>query len=109
MDFANLVLGPVMAAFGRPITFTPVKSEPGVAAYPARGVYAVKQVTIRTEDGGGFTDQQPTLGIRLADYPVPPMQSDSFTLNGVAWWVWDVQPDGQGGADLVIKQSPVPT
>ena len=102
-DFAGLVLGPAMAAFADPIVFTPVKSQPGVAAFPARGVYAVKQVTVRTDEGI-FTDQQPTLGIMLADYPVPPMQDDTFVRAGVTWSVWDVQPDGQGGADLILKQ-----
>lgn len=104
MDFASLVLGPAMAVFSDPIVFTPTVSQPGVAAFPARGVYAVKQVTVRLEDGGIFTDQQPTLGIKLADYPVPPVQGDSFVRAGVTWNVWDVQPDGQGGADLVLKQ-----
>lgn len=97
-----------MAVFGAPISFTPTASQPGVPAFPARGVYAVKQVTIR-QDETIFTDQQPTLGIKLADYPVPPKQGDRFVLAGVAWFVWDVQPDGQGGADLVLKETaPMP-
>ena len=91
-----------MGVFGQPIVFTPTASQPGVPAYPARGVYAVKQVTVREEEVV-FTDQQPTLGIKLADYPVPPKQGDSFVLNGTTWRVWDYQPDGQGGADLVLK------
>ena len=66
-------------------------------------MFAVKQVTVRTDEGE-FTDQQPTLGVRLADYPVPPKQGDSLLRAGVTWSIFDVQPDGQGGADLVLKQ-----
>ena len=108
IDFSALVLGPAMAVFGAPILFTPTASQPGIPAYPARGVFAVKQVTVREEEIV-FTDQQPTLGIKLADYPVPPKQRDSFVRAGVTWFVWDVQPDGQGGADLVLKETaPLP-
>ena len=104
LDFASLVLGPAMAVFADPIALTPTVSQPGALAYPARGVFAVKQVTIRTEEGL-FTDQQPTLGISLADYPVPPKQGDSLVRAGIAWVVWDIQPDGQGGADIVLKET----
>ena len=104
LDFSALVLGSAMAVFADPIALTPTVSIPGALAYPARGVFAVKQVTVRLEEGL-FTDQQPTLGIKLADYPVPPKQGDSFVRAGVAWTIWDVQPDGQGGADLVLKEA----
>lgn len=92
-----------MAVFSDPIAFTPAASQPGAAPFLARGVFAVKQVTVKT-DQGEFTDQQPTLGIRLADYPVPPKQGDNLLRTGMVWNVYDVQPDGQGGADLVLKQ-----
>lgn len=106
INFSALVLGPAMGVFGQPIVFTPTASQPGAAPFTARGIYAVKQVTVRTDDGI-FTDQQPTLGIRIGpapDFPVMPEQGDSFVLNGTTWNVFDWQPDGQGGVDLVLKQ-----
>ncbi len=103
-DFASLVLGPAMAVFADPITFTPTVSQPGVAAFPARGVYASKPVDIRVE-GGTMSDVQPTLGIKIDDYPVAPKQGDSFVRAGITWFVWDIKPDGQGGADLIIKET----
>lgn len=102
--FERMVLVPAMAVFSDPIVLTPTASIPGAPAYLARGVYAVKQVTVRTDEGM-FTDQQPTLGIKLADYPVPPKQGDSLVRTGVTWAVWDVRPDGQGGADVVLKET----
>ncbi len=103
IDWDGLVLAPLQAVFADPIVFTPTISQPGVPPFLARGIFAVKQVTVRTEEGE-FTDQQPTLGIRFADYAVPPKQGDSFARAGTVWNLYDVQPDGQGGADLVLKQ-----
>lgn len=103
VDWDALVLAPAMAVFSDPIVLTPTVSQPSAAPFLACGVFAVKQVTVQTAEGE-FTDQQPTLGIRLADFPVPPKQGDSFVRAGVVWNIYDVQPDGQGGADLVLKQ-----
>ena len=104
IDFAALVLGPAMAVFGQPITLTPVASQPGKPAYPARGVFASKPVQIRLDDGGIHSTVQPTLGIRLVDYAVPPMQDDLVVIPGVGTFaIADVNPDGQGGADCPLR------
>lgn len=103
MDFASLVLGPCMDVFADPIMLTPTKSQPQAAAYPAQGIFAQKPVRIETENGGYLISLETTLGIRLADYPVPPKQGDSLVRSGVTWFVWSVTLDGQGGASLHIQ------
>ncbi len=73
-----------------------------------------------------MSTMETTLGIRLRRFlPAAPKQGDSVliggadlqlarpvlpdrprltTIGGATWFVWDVNPDGQGGASLVIKQ-----
>jgi hypothetical protein len=110
IDFADLVLGPCMDAFAIPITVAPAKSQPGAPFYSGvRGSWSVKPVLIET--GTGFhSTNQPTLGIRLADWDVAkkpyPEQRDFLSLDGdpagICWEVKDIQPDGQGGADIQV-------
>jgi hypothetical protein len=37
--------------------------------------------------------------------PVTPAKGDQVTVQGTVYRVWDVQPDGQGKADLVLKRT----
>ena len=111
IDFSALVLGPAMATFGQPITVSPVASRPGQPAYstkpdgtPLTGVYASKPVQIPLEDGTYHSTVQPTLGIRLADFAVAPMQDDTVVVGALGTFaIADITPDGQGGADLVLR------
>ena len=106
MDFASLVLGPAMAVFGQPVTVTPLQSQPGALAYPATAVFAEKAVTIPLEGGDGYHQTvQPELGIRLADYPVAPMQGDAVDMAQGSFVVFNVVLDGQGGATLVLRRT----
>jgi hypothetical protein len=108
LDFGALVLGPTMAVFSDPIALTPTVSIPGALAYPARGIFAQRPTRWETAEGGLVTTMESTLGIMLADFPVPPRQGDSLVRAGVTWFVWDVNLDGQGGASLSIKQQRKP-
>ncbi len=109
MDWSSLVLSPAMLVFGQPITLAPVASQPGKPAYAAQGVYASKAVQIPLEDGGYHSTVQPTLGIRLADYAVAPMQGDTIAIPALgAFEVVDIIPDGQGGADVVLRALAAP-
>jgi hypothetical protein len=116
MDFPDLVLGPCMDAFAVPITVAPARSMPGQPIYgsqpnlPIRGVWSSKPVVIETSTGFHSTNQ-PTLGIRLADFDAAakayPEQGDFLSLDGdpkgICWEVTDVNPDGQGGAEMPLR------
>lgn len=100
IDFAALVLGPAMAAFGEPVTLTPPVTP------PPRAVFAFKPVEIQLAEGGVHSTNQPALGVRLAEFPVAPRQGDVVTFRGIRYALVDVIPDGQGGADLMLRESP---
>ena len=116
MDFTDLVLGPCMNAFAVPITVAPARSMPGQPIYgsqpgkPLRGIWSSKPVIIETATGYHSTNQ-PTLGIRLADFDALgkayPEQGDFLSLDGdaagICWQVVDPKPDGQGGAELELR------
>lgn len=121
IDFSALVLAPCMGVFGSPVTVTPSRSQPLAAPYVARGVWHVDNVNVITEDGGTFSNRTIKLGIRMADFSVTPTQGDWITTSTanlpLAYWegevdkgesidfvIDDQNPDGQGGASLVLKR-----
>lgn len=113
IDFAALALGPGIATFGRPVTVTPLASRPAKPPFPASGVWSVRNVDVALDHGGSMNTTTITLGIRLADWPVPPAKgmeirvpaAGSYPDEGKVW-IDDIDPDGQGGATLTLKKKP---
>src|SRR5215470_2380175 len=121
IDFSSLVLAPAMDVFAAPITVTPLSSQPQSPIYSARGVWTIKPVDIITENSGVLSDRVITLGIRLADFTVPPNVGDRIgtTAGGLPllfdpteyppdspldFVIDDVTADGQGGVVLTLKR-----
>jgi hypothetical protein len=104
MDFDNLVLSPCMAAFGVTVLVTPLKSQPSAQPYTAEGIYDRSVATVMLADGSEMASTNVTLGIRLSDFSIPPREGDKITLNGKAYKVDALFPDGQGGAELKLKE-----
>lgn len=103
IDFGALVLGPAMATFAQPITVTP--QQPGAVRYPARGSYSSRPVEIQISDGNVQRSHEIKLGIRLSEFPALPAQGDVITMTQGSFVIYDVMIDGQGGADLSIRQT----
>jgi len=106
IDFSTLVLEPAMATFGRVVTIDPLDSQPGKPPYDARAVYSSRQIDVMSQDGAVLSDQQTTLGIRLADFEVPPKPRDKCTVDQVdgTFIIDDQHFDGQGGATLTLRK-----
>jgi len=121
VDFSSLVLAPAMSIFSRVVTISPVKSRPNEAAYQARGVWKVDNVDIILENGGRFSNRTITLGIRLAEFTVAPVEGDGVSTEvsqlPLGYWqanvdltfpinfvIDDAFPDGQGGCLLALKR-----
>lgn len=110
INFDALVLGPAMATFARPITVTPLVSQPGQPAYAARGVWNSKPINVALEDGSILSSQVHTLGIRKTEFPVPIRQGDRIDIDAVQSLprvglcaVEDTDEDGQGGVVISVK------
>lgn len=117
IDFATLVLGPAMDTFAGPIMVTPTKSRPSDSTpYVARGSLGQKPVEEQLENSEMFHRTfRLSLGIKLAEFPVMPVQEDfverppgvAFTsglLPDGRFVISDVLPDGQGGVDLILQK-----
>ena len=121
IDFSSLCLAPQMAVFGRPVTVTPLLSQPHAAPYPLKGIFTITSVDIPTEDGGFFSSVSLKFGLRMSDCPIPVLQGDWISTSVVnlplGYWqgsidptiildfmVNNMTPDGQGGATCVLKR-----
>jgi hypothetical protein len=118
INFDALVLGPAMATFARPITVTPLVSQPGEPAYGARGVWSSKPINVALEDGSILSSQVHTLGIRRNDrnsdgtpmFAMPIRQGDQIDIDAFQSLprvglcaVEDTDEDGQGGVIISVK------
>ncbi len=105
VDFAALVLGPCMEAFGRDhaITFYPRGVRAGFAI---PGIFDRHGTTITLQGEAAISSRQPRLGVRLSDFaswPNEPQQGARVSIDGEVWFVMDVQPDGLAGATLSLS------
>ena len=110
IDFSNLVLAPAMTTFALSIQIIPTVSQPNYSApalapqaYVAQGIWTVQDVDVLLEDGSTLASKSYILGIRFADYLIPPVKGDGVVLNAANYVIDQVRPDGQGGARLILK------
>lgn len=108
VDFSRLVLRPNMGAFAKTVSVNPLKSQPGQPAYTARGIWTVHNIDVQMEDSAIMSSVTYTLGIRVAEFTVPPVPGDQVTIDGVTYAIDDTDPDGQGGAVLTLKSTADP-
>lgn len=110
IDFDALVLGPAQDLFARPVTVTPIKSQPGAPPFGARGIWNSKPVDVALADDGILSSQNHTLGIRGREYPIPLAQGDRVEIDahlslprvGICA-VEGTADDGQGDTTLTLK------
>lgn len=103
IDFDALVLGPAMDTFARPVSIIPLKSRSSSVPYAARGVYAERPVDVLTEGDAILSSTNITLGIRLSEFTVEPVQGDKVVIGARTFLVDDTDPDGEGGLMLALK------
>ncbi|MGS0625946.1 head-tail joining protein [Ralstonia sp. VS2407] len=115
IDFAALALGPGIVAFGRPVTVTPLASTPPKPPFDTSGVWSKRNVDVPLIEGGSVNTVTITLGIRLSDWAVMPVQGMAISVPAAGFypdegmfWIDDVDPDGQGGAMLTLKNKKKP-
>jgi hypothetical protein len=60
--------------------------------------------TILDEDEASVQTVAPTLDVRLADLPTPPVEDMLVSINGVAHRIAGFEPDSEGGALLILEE-----
>jgi len=93
----------VWAVWARPVTVTPLVSQPAGAAYDSRGYYDQKAVDILAENGAVISEGETYLDIMESEYPTLPMQGDQIDIpfhqgvRGGSFMVLDLTPGNAGG------------
>jgi hypothetical protein len=116
IDFDALVLKPTVDIFNIVVTYTPTVSQPGVPAFVTRGVYSSAPVDVILQNEAIYSDQETSLGIRLAEFAAQPMEGDFVTItdprhpaNGKQFWIGDLDEDGHGGGKLLLRLKEPPS
>ena len=100
VDFNSLVLLPNMLVFAIPVTHTPV----GGTGYLTNGICSMTHLDVMMDDGAKLSTVTISLGISLSQFNFIPGTGDLITIaSGQVYEIDDIQPDGQGGAKLLLK------
>lgn len=103
MGFEDLI-GPVNRAaastLGVPATWTPVGSGSPAAL---RAVFRERHETFDPEVGANVATTFSAAWVHLADLPRLPLEDDGLAIMGKSFLVVGLEPDGQGGAWLVLQ------
>lgn len=102
VDFDKLVNKPLSRIFGQTVAYTPPSGGDPVSA---SGVWWKAHQTVETDGESNFSSTAPTLGIRLSEWPVAPIQYGQVEVDGQSYKIEEVQPDGEGGAKLILKET----
>jgi hypothetical protein len=107
IDFDALVLSVGQNTFGIQIIVLPIKSQPLVASYPARGVLTQQQLSIPMEDGSVMASLIRKLSIRISEFPIVPVQGDKISIGPKMYFIDDSHSgdDGQGATVLILKET----
>lgn len=100
VPFDQLLIGPALAVFGEATTYTPAAGQ----VFTLQGAFLSAYKTVEFQDGAAASTQSPALDVRLSDFPAgAPAPGDTVLVRGALYSVADVQPDGIGGAKLLLQ------
>lgn len=102
IDWDKAVLSPVMTVFGESMQYSPASG----ASYSISGVFDEAYKEVDPLGGTGLTSDQPVLGVRSAQFLLPPKRGDQITrlANGYVYQVKEVRPDGHGWLKLMLNE-----
>ena len=103
VDF-DLVNVAINGAFGESLLYQPGSGAP---AFTIQGVFtdAYKRAYEGADGKPGWTTTAPSVGVRSADFPVPPAKDDRLTRlsTGEVFLVFDARADGVGWLNVPLK------
>jgi len=100
-DLVDGILRETGKVFGETIRFIPSSG----ASFDVVAVYDTRY-TVESFDGMSTNVQTMThrLGVRLKEFSISPEEGDRIILREEGFRVIEVQPDGQGGAVLIVQR-----
>lgn len=109
VDFAKDVNDLLLDVYGRSVVYTATVSSPAAAPRTISGIFDRHHEVILQEvkgselDAPGVSTTMPVVTVRLADLPAAPAMGDRVAIDAETFRVWDIQPDGHGQADLILR------
>ncbi|GJD58361.1 head-tail joining protein [Methylobacterium dankookense] len=110
IDFDRTVLAACQDVFGDMAILTPVKSSPGGAAFPVRGIYALKPADSIDGDGVVVREDNYTFSVRASELPAQVARGDRVSdialpfMAGRVFTIEDTGDDGFGAQAWVLKE-----
>lgn len=80
---------------------------PGFPDHPIEDVvFDDTYFSVNMESGVEESSKRPIMGVNTADLPSPrDTQKDRVILNGITFFITDVQPDGEAGTTLFLSKT----
>jgi hypothetical protein len=112
IDHSTMNYLPNFDFWGRPVTFYPVISQPGVPSYDARGIYNTVSIDIISQDGSDVSEMRTILDILEREFAVLPVQQDRVYIGAdpggmpeVGWFeINDASTNAGGETTLELRR-----
>lgn len=104
MSFEELASGihdVVKDTFGEEVAFTPLA---GGASTSLKGIFNTRYQVVDPNGEQVVSSNQPTLGVKLADLPAPPVKGDFLLIREKQYQIHDSQEDGEGWLYLFLHE-----
>jgi hypothetical protein len=80
VDYSTSIYLPNYNQWARPVTFYPIKSQPTVSSYVARGIFGTVGIDIISLDGSDVAEQKTILDILEVEFSILPIQQDQLYI-----------------------------
>lgn len=100
LDLTDSVLKHSTETFGERVVYWPRESP----SFEINGVFDAAYILVDPQSGVTIQSTTPRLGVRLSTLPMPPEEGDRVEVRGVVYEITESQPDGQGGAVLILHR-----
>lgn len=100
LDLTDSVLKHSTETFGEAVTYWPKESP----SFETTGVFDQAHIEVDPSSGMRIQSTTPRLGVRLSQLTAEPGEGDRVQIRGQVYEVVESQPDGQGGAVLILHR-----
>ena len=100
LDKTDLILKASTSAFGECCQY---KTKDGLE-FPFEGIFDENYQEISGRGDSRMQSTKPQVGVRLCEFESTPKEGDTLTIRSIVYRVLEYQPDGQGGAVLILNE-----
>ena len=110
VDLDALVNKAVANQFAETVSYDPRISAPSRGVFSTRGIFdkdhevLFEEIAQSENQAAGHSTFVPMLGVRTVELELEPKKGDRTTIRGVVYEVFEVQPDGDGWCELMLRK-----